>query len=182
MFYPIAIMAIENSDGRDFMMRLYDKYYRIMFAQAYEILHEHQYVEDVIGDACLALIDKIEILTQMECPVLRAYVVTTVRNTAKNYRKRLNRQRKRTLDDPDPAFDTLVDEKTDIDSNLLLNEEVERVKKAILQLPESEQRVMQMKFYENLSNEEIALSLGVKAESVRKYILRARRHVLEIME
>lgn len=182
MFYPIVIMAIENSDDRDFMMRLYDEYYRIMCAQAYEVLQEHQYVEDVIGDACLALIDKIEILTQMERPVLRAYVVSTVRNTAKNHRKRLSRQRERTLDDPDPVFDNMADEKAEINSSLLLNEEVTKVKEAILRLPEAERKVMQMKFYDNLSNVEIGLILGVKAESVRKYLLRARRHVLEILE
>lgn len=181
MFYPVVIMAIENSEDRDFMMRLYDEYHRIMCAQAYEVLQDHQYVEDVISEACLALIEKIEILTQLECPALRAYIVSTIRNTALNFVKRLSRQRKRTLDDPDLAFETIADEKAQVDSGILLNDEVERVTRAILQLPESEQKVMQMKFYDNMSNDEIALNLGVKAESVRKYIVRARRHILEIL-
>lgn len=182
MIYPIAILAIDNPEDRAFMMRLYEDYHRLMHAQAYRVLQDRQHIDDVISESCIALIGRIAILTQLDCPALRAYIVTTVRNTAINYGKQLTRKRRHTVGDPDIAFDSLPEDSDEIDAGLLLREEVEHVRKAILQLPAAEQNVMRMKYYGNLSNEQIAHSLGIKAEGVRKYLLRARRHVLEIME
>lgn len=182
MLYPIVLVAISNTENRAFMMRLYEENYRVMYAQAYDILHNRQDVEDAISDACVALIRNISKLTRMERPVLRAYVVSTVRNTSLNIRKRRSKEWDRAVYDPELAFDVITDDKATVDAKMLLDEEVAQVKQAILRLSETEQRVVTMKYYEGIENEEIGQRLGVKSESVRKCLLRARRHIIEIIE
>ena len=179
---PFVILAIENDEDRIFMQNLYESYHRLMCAQAYEVLHDWHNVEDVLSEACVALIDKIQILTTLERPALKAYVVSTIRNTAVNYGKRLSRQRGHSVDDPAIAFETVANDDADVDSGLLLADEVADVRKAILKLPEYERVALQMRFYQDLSYEEIGKAMGIKPESARKFILRARRDILEIIK
>lgn len=179
---PIVILAIENEEDRFFMQQLYDEYYRSMCAQAYSVLGERQYIDDVISEALIALIDKIQILAQMKRPVLHAYIVSTIRNTSVNFIKRQCRQRNHTVPDPESILETLECSEADPDTPLLIEEDVTHMQKAILKLPDYERRVLQMKYFQDLDNGEIARQLGIKPDSVRKFLLRARRHTLEIME
>lgn len=53
-----------------------------MYRVALHLLRAHPEAEDVVSDACLKLIVKIERLRTLDEGTLRAYIVTTVRNTA----------------------------------------------------------------------------------------------------
>lgn len=175
-------LAISNDDDRDFIVGLFVEHRNIMFTKANNILHDRHYAEDAVGDACIAFIDKIETLKNMPGPVKRAYIVATVRNIAINYAKKLTRQRVKAMDNPSGILENISSDEPEADAMIILGEQVERVKNVIERLPTQEREAMQMKYFLDMSDGEIASHLEVKADSVRKYLLRARNHALSMMK
>lgn len=52
-----AISAIENDYEREFMIKLYNKYYSVSKNRAFAILHDFDAVEEVVQDAFVKLIE-----------------------------------------------------------------------------------------------------------------------------
>ena len=69
---PTFILAIENDDDRAFIEHIYKKYYNLMYSKAYDILQNRDCVDDVINNACIKLIPKIQKLRTFNCCVLAA--------------------------------------------------------------------------------------------------------------
>ena len=65
--------------------------------------------------------------------------------------------------------------KHDLERKVFLREELASVCEAIDMLSPNERQVMRMKFFMNLSDEEIAGRVGISVNSIRSYISRARK-------
>ena len=179
--FPFIILAIENATDRKFMENLYLEHRRLMYAIAYKIVRNNDDVEDVINSACESLIKKISLIRSLDCCSLRSYVVSTVRNTAINSVVKRNRQHWYVLDDGEELLNVIPDEKSDIDRDLLHEADIRAMEQALLRLPEQERDLLRMKYYDELTDQEIAQTIGVNESSVRMYLTRARRHVYEQM-
>ena len=169
---PFVFLLIEEEDDRRFLEDAYTRYHRLMYAQALQILHDSQRAEDAVSDALLSLIKKISLLRSLDCNKLRSYIVITVKHTAINH---FNRGKRESLtldaDIEDLAGGRAVDER------LLSQAGIEQVKNAICSLPPREKDVMLMKYFRELSDEEIAREMGVRPVSVRVHLSRARKHL-----
>ena len=179
---PLARMSIGREDERAFMNTLYQTHKAIMYRQALSILHEKDSVEDVVGDACVALIGKISLIRSMNCYTLRAYIVSTVRNTAINFIARRDRQGKYAFLDAGDAVEKVSSATPEVLDTLIRREEIDRLKDAISVLPEHERLALTMKYLDELPDRDIASVLGIQPASVRSCLMRARRHVYEQMK
>lgn len=175
---PIILLALESDDDRAFVTELYERHKSIMYKQALNILRSRDHVEDVVGDACLAIIDNILLIRTLDGYILRAYIVSIVRNTAINFIARRDRQRKRAYLAGDEHLSEVPSDEPDPLSELMWREQVERLMRAIDTLPEHEQGALRMKYLDDLGDVEIAAELGIKVNSVRPCLMRARRHAL----
>lgn len=180
--YPIAILLIEDDGDRAFMEGLYLDYRRIMFAQARKVLGSSQDVEDVISDACLALSCKISLLKAMTRPVLCAYVVSTIRNTAINHAIKQQREKNHTVDLGDEWFAQMPDSAQITGGECFRDEAITRMECAIAKLSEREASILNMRYYQEMDDREIARLMGAKPETIRKAIYRARKRLLAIYE
>ena len=105
------------------MERLYREYYNLMYSKAYDILHDRETVEDVINNACIKLISKIQKLRMLNCCVLASYIVYTVKSAAIDYiRKESRSPGCKIFDIGDDAADMLPDGE-DTPEQLLLDKE-----------------------------------------------------------
>ena len=179
---PLILLAIENDGDRAFMEKLYLDHYRLMRAAARKVLMTGEDTEDVVNDALVRLIAKIPLLRGLDCYTLRAYIVSAVRNTAINWIVRRDRREKHAFLMEDDALSDLASEDESVDASLLRREDAESVKQAILRLSERDRLVLTMKYFDDLSDSDIARTLGVGKNSVRPMLMRARRRMREAIE
>lgn len=178
---PNVITNMPEGDDRSFMEWLYRRYRRLMFATAWGFFRELYTVEDVVSIGCIALMRNVGKLRSMEEPRLRVYIVAAVRSAAINY---YNRQ-KRTVERFAGALPTDIENSADgydLETQFEIEDELKRVLSALNRLPEKERIVMLMKYAEDKKDEEIAEVAGLSPNSIRKYVSRARKRLIQMLD
>ena len=174
-----AILAIENESDREFIERLYSQNYAVMLQKAKGILKSTHRAEDAVEAVMLKLIDRIELLRSCNRASLRSYLLTCVRNEALG---QLRKDGRFHPGDSEEKLKILQDDGDPVDAKLLHREQVQALVSALQRLPERESMALRMKYYECMSDSEIGALLGIKAESVRSLIGRARRKAFELLK
>jgi len=174
--FPFAFLLLQDEDDRGFMEALYTQYHRLMYAQALRVLHASEAAEDAVSESLIQLIKKIGLLRTLQCNKLKAYIVITVKHTAITM---LNRKR-RELPTEDTAFVNIADA-GNTDDHMLEEAGVERIKDALRALSPRERDMMLMRYFREMTDEEIAKETGLKPVSVRVHLSRARKRLAEIL-
>ena len=178
---PIVILQIENDDDRQFVTDLYEKYKFKMYRTAFSVVGNAHTAEDLVQDACIVIIDNLERIRNIEPCKQQAYIVSIVKNTSINYVVKRNRRSKYSfLSDDEQAF-VEVDSKESVDDRLIQECDIESVQAALLKLSEKDRTILRMKYFDQLSDEEIATYLDIKLDSVRYYFTLARRRLKSIL-
>jgi len=173
MFFPLPILAIAQADDRAFMEQLYVDYSALMYAQALKVLRSRTAAEDCVSDALVALIKKISLLRTMECSILKAYVVITVRNTAINA---LRKQKRQPV--ADVPLEIIPEPQTrSVEARFMSQSQIEWLKEAIRQLPARESMALMMRYFQQLEMSEIAGQMGCSESSVRSLLSRGRKRL-----
>ena len=173
---PFILLLIETESDRTFLEAIYTQYHRLMYAQALQILRQSEDAEDAVSDSLVALAKKITLLRSFECNKLRSYVVITVRHTAIS---RLNRRRRENIDAGTAIEDLPGPDRPE--DRLLSQAGVEGVKEAIRALPPREREMMLMRYFRDMTDEEIAEETGLKPVSVRVHLTRARKRLAQTL-
>lgn len=175
--FPWILLLIENDEDRLFLEGLYMEYHSLLYGQALRILKSPEAAQDAVSDAILALTKKIPLLRTLPCNKLRAYLVITVKHHAINQYHRAKRE---TTGGEIALEDLAAPERTE--DALLEQAGVERIKNAILALPPREKDVMLMRYFREMTDEEMAAELGLRAVSVRVHLTRARKHLAILLQ
>ena len=176
MFIPVAILSIGNEDDRAFMVRLYVDYRWLMYKVALSVVREPQLAEDMVSQTLCEMIDNLEKIRAVDCCKLRGYIVSFVRNVSVDFVRKRDRQGKYlflTGEEAEVAAEDSVDE------NLIRMAEIDALKRGFARLSENHRPLLTMKYFDGLSDEEIAARLGVAKASVRTYLMRARNRLCQ---
>ena len=176
MFIPVAILSIGNEDDRAFMVRLYVDYRWLMYKVALSVVREPQLAEDMVSQTLCEMIDNLEKIRAVDCCKLRGYIVSFVRNVSVDFVRKRDRQGKYfflTGEEAEVAAEDSVDE------NLIRMAEIDALKRGLARLSENDRLLLTMKYFDGLSDEEIAARLGVAKASVRTYLMRARHRLCQ---
>ncbi len=170
-----VIAAIEDENDRSLIESLYTDYYVLMLHKAQSMVRDRHAAEDVVESVMLRLIDRIELLQGCNRASVRSYLVTCVRNEAID---RIRREKKtQSLDDAEERLCKLPDESPQLDTRLIREEQIQAVIKALEALDDRERLVLRMKYYDRMTEAEIARLFGMSRSGIRNVIDRARRHV-----
>ena len=176
MLIPVAILSIGNEDDRAFMVRLYVDYRWLMYKVALSVVREPQLSEDMVSQTLCEMIDNLEKIRAVDCCKLRGYIVSFVRNVSVDFVRKRDRQGKYfflTGEEVEVAAEDSVDE------NLIRMAEIDALKRGFARLSENDRPLLTMKYFDGLSDEEIAARLGVAKASVRTYLMRARNRLCQ---
>lgn len=88
--FPLVLMTVMDDDDRNYMITIYEQYQWLMLVTARRYVQTSYDQEEIISEACLALIKKIPTLRTLESKKLSAYIATTVKNKARDYLTRQN--------------------------------------------------------------------------------------------
>lgn len=84
---PVVILAIEDESDRAFMTQIYLDHERIMYAEMLKMSDNRGIMDDVFQESLIRLIDKIDVLRRLDERKRVNYIITTVRNQMRNYRR-----------------------------------------------------------------------------------------------
>ena len=177
---PICILTIESESDREFMTRVFVEYQRLMYATIAKIMPNQWSTEDVLQSTLIKLIDKIEVLKSLSHEQMVNYLIVACRNTAYN-------QIRYDKNHSSISFeDYIVDDEPSSDSSLvedqiLLHATLNALSNVWHQLDARTQYLLEARYILDKSPEEIALDLGIKPDSTRMALTRARKKAAQLM-
>ena len=146
--------------GKD-IDKLYRQYYRPMCLYATHYLGNRSSVEDVVQEAFVSLLGKLDSDSTIKSPL--AYLSTTVRNSCLDILRRENKQKETSFQD------ILSDDEAILESAF----DEAKLWNAIDSLPEGRRKMFLMHKRDGLKHSEIAKTLGVSEGTVKNQISRA---------
>ena len=174
---PLIILAIEDPDDREYMSGLYLKYNRLMYSEIHKIIPDPWDVEDVLQIALVKLIDKIPLLKTFERNRLVSYIISTCRNNAYTYNKKLFARLECEIEEHDG-----VDFHTNPLEDSILKEENRVILTAAWHsLDERSRYFLESKYILEKTDQQIAEDMNIKAGSVRMNLTRARNKLKAII-
>jgi RNA polymerase sigma-70 factor, ECF subfamily len=151
---------------------LFRTYHSRLCGFAYTYLNDRDAARDVVQDLFMAIWQKRE--TMEIRTSVRAYLFAALRNRLlnKSARAKLEQQwfQRADIGDTEIADETLA-----IDQQMQSAETGARVRQAVAALPPGCRSVVQLRFQEEMSYQEIAESLGIAPKTVENQLARARK-------
>lgn len=176
--FSFLLFTIRNSDDLRFMTNLCEEYKELMYDTAKKHAHDPTLADDIVQESLMKLIEKVSTLRGLECCKLKPYIVSTIRNTARNeFRKsKIRCKYHEPILEEEP-----VDPMSLEDMHLVLFRK-HRLTSIWKQLTENERLLLESNSLLGLTDEEVAELLDCKASSVRMLRTRARRRAMELIQ
>ena len=180
MVAMVYSMEDQPSD-REFMDQMYMEFERLMFFTARQYTSKAEIAEDIVQESLVRLYEKVRTMKPMKHVVLAAYIRATVRNTAINVLRKMNRER-------DYAADAETDAFAQADQEWVLNTMMDLSGYRVLlskiwpRLPEDDRVLLEGKYILGYSDQELGEEIGCQANSIRVKLTRARRRALAIIQ
>lgn len=182
---PYCILLIENEDDREFMASLYLQYNRLMYSTIIKIAKNPHDTEDILQNALVKLINKIELLRSRGRAQLANYIISTCKTTALDYVNRSLPKNEISLEEceelPELGTDSSHNDHA-VELHLIKGEELESLYQALPQLDANTRCLLEGYYFQGKSMAELGDELGIKPASVRMALARARRKAFELMQ
>ena len=146
---------------------VYQRYYQEVLGYVYKKLGNRQDAEDLTADAFLYGYQNYEKYDPSRSSVA-TWLFLIVNSRIKNH----YRDRKQTVDYSELENWLFADE-TDMERTVYLEQLREFISETILDLPERQQKIVLMRYFQNLEFSEIAEEMGTSAGNVRVILSRA---------
>lgn len=165
------LALIEGEEQKRKFERLYRNYIQGMYYIAYKILKQKHAAEDAVHQAFLRLIDHLDGVDEADYDRTRAFLITITEHIAIDMYRRQKREHAL-------SFETLEYSIADFAGDGGEDE----VWLAVEKLPVNYAAVLELKFSQGYTNEEIAQILHISEENVRQRIARGKKKLSEILE
>lgn len=173
------IESLADPNDKRFIEKIYKDFNRTMFKTAGRYVSSLPDQEDIVQNAIVKLIGRVDDLRKFSCCVLPKYIVYTIRSVAIDFLRTRGRLEAHivSLDD-----NMTVESKSEpLDAYLISKERTARSKEIWPKLPEEEQLLLEGKYIWGHSDKELAEDFRCKPDSIRMKLTRARRHALNLM-
>lgn len=178
---PCCILAIEDDDDRAFMEHLFVQYHRLMYRKIIEILHDPWATDDVMQSVLEKLIDKVKELREKDRDRLVNYIISACKNRARNYIRDKGNKHEFVLDEYWDHED-IENSRYAIELRFEKEAELERLAKIWPKLDERSQYLLEGRYILEKSPDQMAKELGLKPDSIRMALSRARKNANKLMQ
>lgn len=182
---PYCILVIEDDDDREFMASLYLRYNRLMYDTIIRIAKSPHDTEDILQNALIRLIDKIELLRSRNRDQLVNYIITTCKTTALDFVNRSLPKNEVSLEEYQELFDPNPDSGYNdhmVELHLIKGEELEALRRVLPRLDARTRCLLEGYYFLDKPMTKLGEELGITADSVRMALARARRKAFELLQ
>ena len=173
---PTAISRMERGEDRDFLLELINENGSLMYAMAFQILGNEPVANDMVSEACMALMKKTAHLRTIAEEKQRLYILAIVKNNCLMYLRKHSRER---LFYDGHELETSLASEDAVDDALIADADSQMLREALRKVDGRTRDLLSMKYFEMRSDSEIAEKLGIGKNSVRQYLTVARRKLKE---
>jgi RNA polymerase sigma-70 factor (ECF subfamily) len=173
--------TLSDPDDRDYLLWLYNEFYRLMFAEARKYFDRQEDREDVVQEGLLRLCKNVSALRGKERRILAAYVVSVIRNTSITLLKKRKRMEQREVSLDSGQVDTVATEDPPLHEIMERFDDYAQLHLIWAKLTEDDRFLLEGKYILRLSDGELAESLGCQPASIRMKLSRARKHALHFL-
>lgn len=163
------LAMLGSEEDRERFTLLYEAHEKRLYAIALKVLGDPTRAEDASQQAWLQVLRNWERVNALDWDAAAKYLAVTAKNAALDLLKK-------------EKWNTSMPEDWDPSAPEDGQGEYQRLVELILSLPEAYRRVLELKFVEEESNQEIARRLGLKESTVSTKIQRGRKLLLDAME
>lgn len=164
----ICLQTLAAEDDRNRFQRLYERYNKLMFYVAHRILAKEQDVEDAVHQAYIAILENMHKIGDLDSAQTKAYVVIVTEHKAID----ILRQQTRIVD---------IDFEDAAAGLTIPPPESNGLAEAIAQLPARYREALMLRYYMCYSTPEVAQLLGMRPESAKRLLSRAKKRLEERM-
>lgn len=173
MLCMVLSMADSPEDKRK-VEKLYEKYHKLMYVLAYNILKHHEDAEDTVIESWEKIIRHLDKINDIDCQETKSFLVIVVERTAIDcYRKNKKRSNVQVMIDEyeeSPYFATR--------DKALDNLELYQV---LRNIPKKYSEVLILYYVNGFAGKEIANLLGIKEDAVMARLSRGRKRLRKEM-
>ena len=167
------LLMISGEEDKGKFELLYEKYRKLMFHVANQILEDPYLAEDAVHHAFLKIIENLDKIDDVQSHKTKSYIVTIVKNRALNL---YNHRRRHVMVPLEEIEYNLASEEMDA------QEDMNSLTTAVIKLPIIYQEVLKLKYVQEFSNAEIVQMLDISEATVRKRLERSKKKLEEILE
>ncbi len=149
-------------------VELYNDYFPKIYGFVLKRTGQRETAEDIVSSVFMKVFTNLKSYSYRECS-FGAWVYKIASNALIDHYRKVARHPE-TMPEEMPE---IYDEKQDVDTGLMLREEQALVRAVLKKLPDRYEQILSLKFFAELSNQEIADSLDIKANNVGVLIHRA---------
>lgn len=168
MFILFTLPDIEESDfnENEYVTILYEKYGKSLWKYAYSLSRNNEIASDLVSTTFLKVIEKIDIIKKVHKYKIKSYLMSMIRNTYFNH---LNKE-KLTIDVDNISEYSCYETDSDFTEKIGVSE----VEETLNHMPEPYKSILVYRYvYDELTYEEIALTLNINIKNIRVYKKRA---------
>ena len=169
------LSLIEDPEESRKMTEIYEKYKYKAHNIARGILQNEADAEDAVQTAFIEIIQHKDKYLNLPSSELVPLLVVIVKSKALN----IIRSRKKMRVEPEEALIDVVDDGPDIADLIVTQEDYALLRKAIKMLIPSYENIINLKYFLELSNSEIADELGISKKNAEITMYRARQSLAE---
>lgn len=168
---------MNSTEQQQIFEKVYADNYNIIMRIAYRMTNSQAIAEELCQEAFVRYFERISSLPDGD--QARYWLIRVVKNLGYNYEKRKGRGRK--------AYERYsqnseISEENAGEKNILEEETIKIVQKALMQLPYKYRIVLVLKEYENLNYQEISRLLRISQNNVKVRVFRARNQLQRLIE
>ncbi len=158
---------LKNSDEQEWK-NLFRKHAEFLYAYGMKFAHNEDLVKDIIQELFITIYEKRNTLS--EPASMRAYLCMSLRNRLINEFKK---EQAVSLEESDYSFTLYIDD----DNADEEEKQYKKIQNLLNKLTSRQREVVYLKYFKGLSNEEIALTLGINKQSVANLLSEAIRQM-----
>lgn len=175
----LLIAAIECQEDRDFMTKFYNNKLKLLYHEAGKFISRKEDIEDVVYDAFQKIIENIDVFKTLQPKQQDKYAAVTVRNVCYHHLRKENLLSTVSFDEIIGVADVTRDNEPErLTEQKLFSEQLRNI---FSQLDIEDQMLLEKKYILKWTDAEIAQMHGIKSQSIRMSLTRAKRHLITLM-
>ena len=169
----ILLSMVETDDDKELVSRLFETYRQRMYNLAYGILKNNHDAEDAVSNAFIRIMNNLHKISDPESSKTRGYVAIVTKNAAIDV---YNERKKHIHDDIDELN---ISSDQNMEDIIIDKYDREIVDEAIGRLNENYRNIHILRYYYDLSLNNIALSLGITQKAAKNRLYRAQESLMK---
>lgn len=172
----LIILAFDLEADKNTFEYLYEKYKRLLWSKAFDILKDHALAEDAVSEAFIRVYRHLHKIKDPDSNQTIAFLVTIVKNIAINLYHRKNKSLPVDINEHDQV------DSFNLEEFIASKEEASQAVSLIDKLNEDLKSVFLLKYAHDLSHKEIGKILNISENNVTVRLHRARKKLMQLMK